>query len=142
MRIEVVGLFLVCLAGCANMAKSDAARVADEFAGVWIGLGDAGELWWRLRLDEGGRGKAAIARGGAVATYRITAWTAAENGKTSVHLQRSGSVAAVDKFPASIPLTGAGDGSRLRLAHGKSEIVFWREDRLIRQRNLLRSRMK
>ena len=49
---------------------------------------------------------------------------------------------AVDKFPASIQLVGAADDARMRLAQGKSEVVFWREERLIRQRNLLRSRMK
>jgi len=69
-------------------------------------------------------------------------WEVEESGKTSVHLQRSGKTTAVDKWPAAIPLAGASDGVRLRLSHQKQEIVFWREERLIRQRNLLRERMK
>jgi hypothetical protein len=51
-------------------------------------------------------------------------------------------VTAADKFPASINLAGATDDHRMRLAEGKSEVVFWREELLIRQRNLLRERMR
>jgi len=142
MRLGILVLVLL-LGGCQSSAMKDTAgAAADETLGVWIGLDDSGAMWWRLELGSGGRGKAAIARGSAVATYRITAWTVDDNGKTSVHLVRSGSATAADKFPASVKLSGASDDSRMRLAEGNAEVVFWREDRLIRQRNRLRQRME
>jgi len=141
MRFGVLGLLLL-LGGCMSAMKDSARAAADETVGIWFGLDDAGETWWRLELSDGARGKAAIARGNVVALYRITAWAIDEAGKTSVHLQRSGTVTAADKFPASIKLVGAADDNRLRLAEGHSEIVFWREHLLIRQRNLLRQRMR
>ena len=142
MRTGLLAMALL-LGGCQSaMMKDTAGAAADETLGVWIGLDDAGATWWRLELDGGGRGRAAIARGNAVAIYRITAWSMDENGKARVHLARSGSATAADKFPASVKLSGAADASRMRLAEGKAEVVFWREDRLIRQRNLLRQRME
>ena len=141
MKLALIGLMLL-LGACASAMKDTAGAAADETIGVWLGLDDSGATWWRLELGAGGRGKAAIARGNAAATYRVTAWSIEEGGKARVHLARSGSATAADKFPASVKLAGASDDNRMRLAEGTSEVVFWREDRLIRQRNLLRQRME
>jgi hypothetical protein len=118
-----------------------AAADAGPYMGAWIGIDGAGEAWWRLQLDAGDAGRAGVAIGNGVATYRITHWTADENGKLKIELQRDGKKTALDRLPAGMRLDGAGDDVRLRLRHGKEELVFWREDQLIRQRNLLKKRM-
>ena len=140
MRFGMACLLLI-LAGCSSASMKRAMAADSAYAGAWIGVDAAGERWWRLQLDDGQVGRAGVAIGEGVATYRITHWTVDENGKVRVELRRDGQKTALDRLPAGLRLDGAGDDVRLRLRHGKQELVFWREDQLIRQRNLLKKRM-
>ena len=143
MTMLLVGA-LACWTGCASMTKSKQAVGADEAEqiGTWIGLDATGEAWWRLQLDTNATGRAGIALGANAATYRITHWETGPLGAVSIEMRRDAvEASALDRLPAHIKLSGASDGKRLRLRHGSQELVFWREDTLIRQRNLLKQRM-
>ena len=137
-------VILICLSAC--MSTADKAGVGmdatGEHLGAWIGLDSAGASWWRLQLERNATGRAGIAIGPRVATYRITHWEADQLGGLSIEMRRDeGEATVLDQLPAHIKLAGAGDGTRLRVRHAKQEVIFWREERLVRQRNLLKQRM-
>ena len=137
-------VFLVVLGVCASMKTEPPGGLLDalQIRGTWIGLDNSGERWWRLQLDDGRVGRGGIAAGGGVARYRITDWSSAAAGRVRVDLVRGDDATALDRMPKSIRLDGKSDGVRLRMMHGKSEIVFWREDRLIAARNRLKKGME
>ncbi len=141
-------VILIGLTACMSTTDKTAAGMdaTGEHLGAWIGLDAAGASWWRLQLEDSATGRGGIAVGQRAAAYRITHWEADQLGALSIEMRRDeGEATVLDKMPAHIKLTGAGDGTRLRLRinrqNGSQELVFWREDRLIRQRNLLKQRM-
>jgi hypothetical protein len=141
---QIAIVILLGSAACMSTSgeSADDMEATREHIGTWIGLDAAGTSWWRLGLDGKATGRGGIAVGQRVATYRVTHWEANKLGGLSIEMRRDeGEATVLDQMPAHIKLTGAGDGTRLRLRHGTQELVFWREDRLIRQRDLLKQRM-
>ncbi|MHC4450331.1 MAG: hypothetical protein ACYS0E_09380 [Planctomycetota bacterium] len=134
-------LLFLLLAGCMSMTKDAAIADPLRLQGAWFGLDDSGATWWRLELSEGRRGRGGFETDGAVARYEITNWSGDAQGKVRIDMVRGKDATALDRAPPSIRFTGRGDGTRLRLTLGKTEIELLREEQFLAAHDRLKKRM-
>ncbi|MHC4939893.1 MAG: hypothetical protein ACYTHK_13065 [Planctomycetota bacterium] len=135
-------ILLPVLAGCMAATKDAGQAALPRLKGAWIGLDDSGATWWRLDLREGRLGKGAFESNGTVVRYDITSWSSDPQGGVRIDMVRGKEANALDRAPPTIRLTGRSDDTRLRLMHGKTEIVLLREQALIDSRDRLKKGME